>query len=62
MNKKEKNKRINYLCDAGMLETMCFEVSEPKLYWYTMFNGRLVYAVDCLEEDRSLALLKRVFT
>lgn len=62
MNKKEKNKRVDYLCAAGMLETMCFEVSETKLYWYTMSNNRLVYAVDCLEGGALHTLLKRVFT
>lgn len=57
MDKKET--RINYLCDTGMLETVCFEISEPKIYWYTMCSDhRLVYSVDHIP---SSVLFERVY-
>lgn len=57
MNKKET--RIDHLCDAGMLETVCFEIAEPKVYWYIMHScENLVYSVDCIP---SSILFERVY-
>lgn len=57
MNKKDT--RIEHLCDAGMLETVLFEISEPKVYWYVMRScENLVYSVDYMPNS---TLFKRVY-
>ena len=36
---------IVFLCDVGMQETVCFKLGKPKLKWYMLHDGRMVYSV-----------------
>lgn len=40
-----REKRIEFLCDAGLRETVCFELGEPKLKWYRVQDGDVVYVL-----------------
>lgn len=35
--------QITFLCDAGLRETVCFKLGEPKLKWYRIQDGEVVY-------------------
>ncbi len=40
-----RDKRIEFLCDAGLQETVCFELGAPKLKWYMVQDGEVVYVL-----------------
>jgi len=40
---RKMEEEITFLCDVGMQETVCFKLGVPRLVWYVLHNGRMIY-------------------
>lgn len=54
MGPKERKIKVEiaFLCDAGLQETVCFKLGEPKLNWYILYDilyyDRMIYSIPAI--------------